>query len=567
MGVIFQYADSITFNLTTQDFITQETLTHRQLQRISDLSGCHRHKRRVNCSNQCLKYRSYDGTCNNIQNPRKGSANTPLKRLLSATYENGFSTPRGWNTSRLYNGHLLPPPRKVSTQLISTNETSNDDRFSHMLMQWGQFLDHDISHTVMALSLNRFSNGIACKDSCTNDQPCFPIQVDENNRSHGFNRDRKCMEFVRSAAVCGTGETSLITDKIYQREQVNQITSFIDASNVYGSNDQDAFDIKERVQNNGKLKVFLTPRHPKGMLPFNLDTNMDCQRDNTSTIGCFLAGDYRANEQLGLLAMHNLFVRHHNYLAGELRELNPRWNGQKIYQEARKIVGAQMQVITFKHWLPNIIGKDGMMKLGEYKGYNSEANPTISNEFATAAFRFGHAMIQPYTFRLNSDFKPIKEGNLLLRDSFFSPERYFFEGALDPILRGLFGVPAKVKLDKEIMNSELTEKLFHIVRSVSQDLAALNIQRGRDHGLPDYNSYRKFCNLTVANNFDDLHNEIKSKEVRNVLEKLYGDVNNIDVWVGGILEDNVSEDTKLGPLFMCIIVDQMKSLRDADRFW
>ena len=130
------------------------------------------------------------------------------------------------------------------------------------------------------MSLNRFSNGIACRDSCTNEQPCFPIEVDGT----------KCMEFVRSASVCGSGETSLIGTKLYQREQVNQLTAFIDASNVYGSSDQDAFDLRERVRNDGTLKVYVTQRHPKGLLPFNLDTNMDCQRDNTTTIGCFLAG-------------------------------------------------------------------------------------------------------------------------------------------------------------------------------------------------------------------------------------------------------------------------------------
>lgn len=85
-------------------------------------------------------------------------------------------------------------------------------------------------------------------------------------------------------------------------------------------------------------------------------------------------------------------------------------------------------------------------------------------------------MIQPFTFRLNETFQPIPEGNILLRDSFFAPQRYYFEGAMDPLLRGLYGVPAKLKMPREIMNSELTERLFHIVRFVSQDLAALNIQ-------------------------------------------------------------------------------------------
>ena len=263
LDIIFRYASNITFNLTNkEEFITQEILTHRQLQQISDLSGCHRHKRKVQCDLRCLKYRTFDGTCNNLETPLKGAANTPLKRLVASDYQNGFSTPRGWNKSQLYNGYMLPNARDVSTHIITTKQVTDDSKFSLMLMQWGQFLDHDLSHTVMAVSLNRFSNGIACRDSCTNDQPCFPIEVMPNDtlRTH---LPGKCMEFVRSSAVCGTGETSLITNKIYQREQVNQLTAFIDASNVYGSNDQDAFDIRERVVNNGKLKVHITPKYPK----------------------------------------------------------------------------------------------------------------------------------------------------------------------------------------------------------------------------------------------------------------------------------------------------------------
>lgn len=255
-----------------------------------------------------------------------------------------------------------------------------------MLMQWGQFVDHDMDHTVMALSLNRFSNGIACKDSCANDQPCFPIEVMPNDtlREHLPGR---CMEFVRSSAICGSGETSLLVNKIHQREQINQLTAFIDASNVYGSNDQDAFDIRERTVNTGKLKVHVTPRYRKGLLPFNFDTNMDCQRDNTTTVGCFMAGDYRANEQLALLAFHNLWVRQHNTIVDKLAAVNPHWQPEQLYQEARKIVGAQMQIITYDAWLPHILGPIGMQKLGKYERYDETVNPTVSNEFATAAFR------------------------------------------------------------------------------------------------------------------------------------------------------------------------------------
>lgn len=67
-------------------------------------------------------------------------------------------------------------------------------------------------------------------------------------------------------------------------------------------------------------------------------------------------GDIRANEQIGLTAMHTIWLREHNRIASELKELNPHHDGETLYQEARKIVGAEMQHITYAHWLPNILG-------------------------------------------------------------------------------------------------------------------------------------------------------------------------------------------------------------------
>lgn len=125
-------------------------------------------------------------------------------------------------------------------------------------------------------------------------------------------------------------------------------------------------------------------------MPFATDENfVDCRRNfRESDVGCFLAGDIRSNEQLGLLAMHTIWFRQHNFLAERLRILNPRWDEDTVFQEARKIVGAQMQHITYSEWLPYIIGEQGMEILGAYRGYDPNVNPTISNEFTTAAFRF-----------------------------------------------------------------------------------------------------------------------------------------------------------------------------------
>ena len=90
----------------------------------------------------------------------------------------------------------------------------------------------------------------------------------------------------------------------------------------------------------------------------------------------------------------------HNQISTDLHELNQNWSGDKNYYEARKIVGALIQKITFSEWLPAILGTDGMKKLGLYKGYNPETTPSIANVFATAAFRFGHALIKPIIRRL-----------------------------------------------------------------------------------------------------------------------------------------------------------------------
>jgi peroxidase len=106
--------------------------------------------------------------------------------------------------------------------------------------------------------------------------------------------------------------------------------------------------------------------------------------------------------------------------------------------------------------------------------------------------------------------------------AFFSPWRLVDEGGVDPLMRGLLFSPAKLKTPHQNLNSDLTERLFSAAHSVALDLAAINIQRGRDHGLPGYNEYRRICNLTVAETFNDLRNEIRSAAVRDRLKELYG---------------------------------------------
>ncbi|XP_028827112.1 peroxidasin [Denticeps clupeoides] len=548
-------------------FRYNDLVSPRFLDMIANLSGCTAHRRINNCSDICFhqKYRSHDGTCNNLQHPMWGASLTAFERLLKSVYDNGFNLPRG-ATVRRHNGFQLPLPRLVSTTMIGTETITPDDRYTHMLMQWGQFLDHDLDATVAALSQSRFSDGQLCASVCTNDPPCFPIIFPPNDPRQ-LRSGARCMFFVRSSPVCGSGMTSLLMKSVYPREQINQLTSYIDASNVYGSSDHEAEEIRDLASQRGLLRQGIVQRSGKPLLPFAAGPPTECMRDeNESPIPCFLAGDHRANEQLALTAMHTVWFREHNRIATELLRLNPHWDGDTIYHEARKIVGAQMQHITYSQWLPKILGEAGIKRMGEYHGYNPNVNSGIFNAFATAAFRFGHTLINPILYRLDENFQAIPQGHISLHKAFFSPFRIVNEGGIDPLLRGLFGVAGKMRVSTQMLNTELTERLFSMAHAVALDLAAMNIQRGRDHGIPPYNDYRVFCNLSTAQSFDDLRNEIRNPNVREKLQRLYGTPLNIDLFPALMAEDLVP-GSRLGPTLMCLLAAQFKRLRDGDRFW
>ena len=105
----------------------------------------------ANCtdSEYHAKYRTFDGTCNNLDNPLWGSAPTAFTRMLDSLYydENGLSDPIGF-PDQLY-APEMPSAHLVSRELFIHRKraTNNEKKHSHMLMQWGQFLDHDISFT------------------------------------------------------------------------------------------------------------------------------------------------------------------------------------------------------------------------------------------------------------------------------------------------------------------------------------------------------------------------------------------------------------------------------------
>ena len=291
------------------------------------------------------------------------------------------------------------------------------------------------------------------------------------------------------------------------------------------------------------------------LLPYNTAGLPNAPTSDDPTL--FVAGDIRANEQSGLTAIHTLFVREHNYWAQQLAAQFPDADGDELYERARAIVAAEMQAITFNEFLPVLLGADAM---GAYGGYDESMKPMIANEFAAAAYRVGHTMLSPNLRRVEATDQTAIAGDLPLRDAFFTPANIEDHG-IDSILRGLASQKAQ-EIDAYVVD-DIRNFLFGPPGSGGFDLASLNIQRGRDHGIPHYNALRSMAGLTPVSDFSEISSD---PNVVAGLSSVYADVDSIDPWVGLLAEDH-APGAMVGPTLAMILGDQFQRLRTADRFW
>ncbi|XP_030299404.1 thyroid peroxidase isoform X1 [Sparus aurata] len=549
-----------------RDLTATELLSWKDVELIAELSQCVPATHPAICQHSHQnKYRSISGLCNNRQNPLWGAANTPLVRWLPAEYEDGETEPKGWNQGRLYNGFQLPLPREVSRKILRSSSKEKDDVYSQLLVEWGQYIAHDISFTPQSSGSATFSTGVDCLATCENVHPCFPIQIDDTECSA-----QGCMPFFRSIPACYISSARHVGQAV-QRQQLNAITSFLDASVVYGHTPKLETSLRDLGGLNGKLAVNDQFKDPKGRpyLPFVATLPSACRQDpQGERVECFSAGDSRVNEGLPLTTLHTLWLREHNRIAEALKNINGHWSPETIYQETRKIIGALHQIITMRDYVPKIIGPESFEHyIGPFEGYDPTMDPSASNVFATAAFRFGHTTISPILRRLNESFQKHEHfPHLRLHNTFFSPWRIVKEGGIEPILRGIIGSAASAHSADMMLSEELTETL--VVLNVPQhlDLASLNLQRGRDHALPGYNDWRTFCGLKTIKTLDDFKEVVRDDSVAKKIFKIYKHPDNIDVWLGGLVE-NMLPGSRTGPLFACLIGKQMKAHRDGDRFW
>lgn len=468
------------------------------------------------------EFRTYDGTNNNLVNASTwayGATDIPLMRTMDAEYGS-------LDEFNALGGENRPSPRVVSNTLINQDVSiPNSFDLSSLVFTWGQFLDHDIDLTPE--SHVEFE----------------PIEVAANDPT--FTVD---IPFFRSEIHDGTGVTNT-------RQQTNLITSWIDASNVYGSDETRANWL--RTFSDGKMKT-----SQGDLLPYNtlsgeksgaIDPNAPSMAgDGGGTLITFVAGDVRAPEQPGLTSLHTLFVREHNRICDQLKQRGVR-DDEQIYQMARKQVGALVQAITFNEFLPAL-----GIRLPQYRGYQSSVQPDISNMFATAAYRLGHTMVTEEILLLDDDCAKVDGGTLSLFQGFFNTSVLETYG-IETILKGL-SAQQQEEIDLKIVDN-LRELLFG--PGAGLDLASLNIQRGRDHGLPDYNTVRKKYTGRSARRFSDITD---NQDLAADLESVYQDLNDIDLWVGLLSEDK-ERNALLGPTLTAILADQFTRLRDGDFYY
>ncbi|KAI8435559.1 hypothetical protein MSG28_003849 [Choristoneura fumiferana] len=482
------------------------------------------------CPPASKRYRTHDGTCNNLNRPRWGSTMTPVQRFLAPSYSDGIQAPR-----RSVFGSPLPSAREISS-MVHEDQHVETPGITHLLMQWGQFLDHDVTSS----SQSRGFNG--------SHPECMPIAVPQSDPFYGP-KGVRCLDFVRSSPAprddCALG----------WREQMNQVSAYIDGSPLYASSARQSD--KLRLFRNGMLQYGKVQNRRPLLPPERRD---ELCRGGAVSSDCFKSGDARVNEHPGLVAAHIVWLRQHNRMAQELAHLNPHWSDEKVYQETRKIVGAMIQHITYREFLPIVLGQEVMrlfdlepQKKGYYTGYSPKINPSPASSFGSAAFRFGHSLVQPSMVRFDRFHRPMKN-NVSLHDELTNPSNIWSMGAVDRLLLGMVNQPIQKR--DEFITEELTNHLFQTPSfDFGMDLAAINIQRGRDHGIAPYTAWREPCGLSEINEFEDLFRVMSPRSVRR-MQSLH--VDDIDLFTGGMSERPVVGGL-VGPTFACIIAQQYEN--------
>jgi peroxidase len=587
------------------------------------------------CQPSVTGFSPVDEVGNNAANQNLGTAGTDLLRLSPPDYKPVANGGDGLTTPSLTYGAptFVAGPRLVSntvsnqaTTLFGPTDINTVDQngLSDFGYTWGQFIDHDMDLTPTQSTGAPAPN----KDGING----FPIPVDPvhtNDPIHVPGQPDVNLAFTRSIFDTATGNFDGIPGNAddVPRQQLNVSTSFLDLSQVYGSTTfvSDAL----RTRSDGLLKSSPGRDNILGnaddLLPFNTTAPLSynggqpyftqAQLDAfgmandahlVSSDQLFAAGDPRANETTELTSLQTLFMRNHNAIARQLATLNPalfgftNWTDDNLFQEARKLNIAIEQNIIYTGYLPALLGPTA---LPAYSGYNPDptpggsGDPSISTEFSTVGFRFGHSLLNNTVARDANDGSSV--GDIGLAISFFNPT-LLTPGGVDFFGNSATDIGAVLKGDADNNAQALDVMAVSSIRNLlfgqggqGEDLIARDIWRADDHGIGTYNQVRVAFGLAPLTDTGEsapgevpfrFHGFEQISSDPAVVQKLItaftgpsrdtvpgflstghfaGDIN---PFIAGLAEDHVP-GSDLGPLFHAILVDQFMRLRSGDRFF
>ncbi|MGO9488136.1 MAG: peroxidase family protein [Solirubrobacteraceae bacterium] len=561
---------------------------------------------------------SLNGTGNNLAHPSWGAAGTPYQRLAPANYADGVGAMVGG-----------PNPRYVSNRVFNSLgvDIFSPRNVSQWAWVWGQFVDHTIERAEPG---SEEAN----------------ISFEANDPLERFTDTLGVIPFTRNAVAPGTG-----TGAGNPRQQVNMVNSYIDGAALYGSSQSRLEWMRTGPDNGNPAAAGALLLLPKKYLP--LESARGAAHPAPSMVvegalegdpqNAVVAGDARANENAELTAVTTLFAREHNRIA---KKLPSSLSSEERFQIARLFVGAEEQYITYNEFLPAV-----GVTLSPYDGYQPNVDPEVNDEFATVGYR-AHSMVNgeehvevpASKFRgsklaaleamgIGVETSPASRSQLRLTISqgaaFFDPAVVSTIG-LGPILAGL-GEEPSYRNDEQIDDS-LRSILFAIPQpgtdpalcfenpqepgcfSVVEDLGAIDIERGRDNGIPSYNRMREAVGLAPQSTFTEVTGESSEEfpvgdpllppsdqidnphildftsmqnfygepiapgsEERAVqatrrttlaarLKAIYGSVDNMDAIVGMMSEPHLP-GSELGELQQALWRKQFEALRDGDRFF
>ncbi|XP_043462068.1 peroxidase-like [Leptopilina heterotoma] len=497
------------------------------------------------------KFRTMDGSCNNKLNPTWGMTYTRYGRIIPANYDDGFHLPR-----LSTNGNVLPLARILS-RVFSPDKKILDKKYSALAAQWTQVVTHDILLTDERPNTTD-SNCCSDEGKLVRDPAhyplCYPALVPKDDKDFGSSGTECLNSFIRKYTDVDRG----CSPRNGFANQLVITTHFLDLSIVYGSTDEEASSLREFK--GGRL---LSETRNNKKWPPHSDT---CKKEAKV---CYRNGDKRANVGIQLAFFSVILFREHNRIADELARLNPHWNDEKLYQEARRIYIAISQHITYYEWVPIFLGENNsyfyrlIYNSTEYvNDYNPSLDASTSNEAATAIFRSFHTILSGDANLVNERRDPpCQFANV--NELFNDPSMIEKGDNFNLLVRGI--ATQQQEAYDQYYNKELTGRVNLGPGFVKSDARALDIHRGRDHGLGTYNQYRKFCHLPKAKQWNDFSDYISSKNIEN-LRRIYESPDDVDFTVGATLEEAIPSSL-LGPTFHCLLTSEMYRKRVGDRFF